>query len=186
LDARSGNARPIILIRTFSALRRFLPVAAFAGGILVLMPGCGGTPTMPVKTRDQCIEERAQRLRDLPERRFLKTLDGQQVPLAAFYAQCERLWPNCVLYQKFYHWKHEVIDVTSQTAKGKVHHQVRIYHNILSTCSPEPRDPGRTHGDVAEFYDPDGKFMGLAVYMGKGLYVPLLFSGYQTNEGRSP
>lgn len=47
--------------------------------------------------------------------------------------------------------------------------------DLRSACDPDYVDPGRTHGDVAEFYDAQGRFMGLAVYMGNGLYVPLPF-----------
>jgi hypothetical protein len=40
-------------------------------------------------------------------------------------------------------------------------------------------DPLKTHGDVAEFYDQNGNFMGLGVYMGDGKYCALLYGGYQ-------
>jgi hypothetical protein len=40
-------------------------------------------------------------------------------------------------------------------------------------------DPLKTHGDVAEFYDAEGNFMGIAVYMGKGKYCSLPYGGYQ-------
>ncbi|CAD7838932.1 MAG: hypothetical protein [Olavius algarvensis Delta 4 endosymbiont] len=93
--------------------------------------------------------------------------------------QCRRLFPNCVLYPKFYHWKNEIKAMAAQTSRGMVRHRVRTYYNLLSTCYPDRIDPGRTHGDVAEFYDEKGAFMGLAVYMGKGLYCPLPYSGYQ-------
>ena len=66
---------------------------------------------------------------------------------------------------------------TLAAPRGPVSHRVRIYHNILHTCRPDYRDPLRTHGDVAEFYDEAGRFMGLAVYMGQGLYCPLLAPG---------
>jgi len=46
---------------------------------------------------------------------------------------------------------------------------------LRSACDPDYVDPGRTHGDGADFYDAQGRFMGLAVYMGNGLYVPLSF-----------
>ena len=105
-------------------------------------------------------------------------MDGQKIALETFYLQCELLWPNCALYRKFYYWKSEVIDITSQTAGGQANHQIRTYYNLLSTCYPEKTNPGRTYGDVAEFYDASGEFMGLAVYMGEGLYVPLPFPGY--------
>jgi hypothetical protein len=46
---------------------------------------------------------------------------------------------------------------------------------LRSACDPDYVDPVRTHGDVAEFYDAQGRFMGLAVCMGNGLYLPLPF-----------
>ena len=52
-------------------------------------------------------------------------------------------------------------------------------HNCLSTFCPESCDPRKTHGDVAEFYDQKGTFMGLAVYMGNGEYCSLPYDGYK-------
>jgi hypothetical protein len=46
---------------------------------------------------------------------------------------------------------------------------------LRSACDPDYVDPGRTHGDAAEFYDAQGRFMGLAVTMGNGFYVPSPF-----------
>ena len=37
----------------------------------------------------------------------------------------------------------------------------------------------KTHGDVTEFYDGNGKFMGLAVYMTDGQYCPIPYDGYK-------
>lgn len=96
--------------------------------------------------------------------------------------QCRRLFPDCVLYPKFYHWINEIKEMAAQTSRGIVRHRIRTYYNLLSTCYPDRIDPGRTHGDVAEFYDEKGAFMGLAVYMGKGLYFPLPYSGYHGSE----
>jgi hypothetical protein len=47
---------------------------------------------------------------------------------------------------------------------------------LRSDCDPDYVDPERTHGEVAEFYDAQGRFMGLAVYLGNGLNVPLPFA----------
>jgi hypothetical protein len=44
-------------------------------------------------------------------------------------------------------------------------------------CS-DKLDPKKIHGDIAEFYDKEGNFMGLSVYMGDGKYCPLPYSGY--------
>ena len=56
---------------------------------------------------------------------------------------------------------------------------VPYYHNCLSTFCPENHDPQKTHGDVAEFYDGSGDFMGLAVYMGDEKYCSLPYDGYK-------
>jgi hypothetical protein len=62
-------------------------------------------------------------------------------------------------------------------------HQIRCYSNCLSVFCPEKYDPQKTHGDIAEFYDEKGKFMGLSVYMGEGKCCPLPYDGYQTQSG---
>lgn len=86
--------------------------------------------------------------------------------------------PACPLPEKFYYWKSKVKTVTSKTEHGEVTHKVRIYYNYLSTCEPDQIDPEKTHGDIAEFYDAKGEFMGLAVYSGNGLYCPLPYDNY--------
>ena len=135
--------------------------------------GCAGWPDNVAGDVDDCLRSAAERLNQTPDWDCLPTLDGQCVNLAAIFGQCARWWPDCVLYDKFYLWESEVKTITSRSSHGPVSHQVRLYHNILHTCDPTVVDPGRTHGDVAEFYDPAGRFMGLAVYMGQGLYCPL-------------
>jgi hypothetical protein len=107
--------------------------------------------------------------------KYLQTLDGQQILLAEIFATCLSNWPMCVLYEKFYYWQTEVKEIKSNTPRGEIQHKIRMYHNCLTTCDPEGCDPRKTHGDVAEFYDENGCFMGLAVYMGEGLYCPLPF-----------
>ena len=179
LGAGSGSTAQLEIPVFPKAARRHFSTVVGICAVLFVFCGCSGLPAQSKTTPDQCLAQNIQRLRNLPERKFLDTMDGRQIALEAFYLQCERLWPSCALYRKFYYWKSEVIDITSQTHSGQAEHQIRIYYNLLSTCYPEKTDPGRTHGDVAEFYDPSGKFMGLAVYMGEGLYVPLPYSGYQ-------
>jgi hypothetical protein len=70
--------------------------------------------------------------------------------------------------------------ITSLTQDGQITHTIRCYYNALSTCCPHIHDPLKTHGDVAEYYDGRGHFMGLAVYMGNGEYCALPYHGYQT------
>ena len=87
------------------------------------------------------------------------------------------------MFPKFYHWDHEIKWVVSTTARGPLKHKIRVYYNPWSICHPEKVDPGRTHGDVAEFYDEKDEFMGLAVYMGQGQYFSLPYPGYRRSEG---
>lgn len=153
----------------------------FLIGLSLSFWSCGALP-VPSRAPVDCLEIEGQRLDTAPARDHLQTLDGQSVPLAEFVLLCRRLFPNCVLYSKFYHWKNEVRQMVAQTPGGSARHRVRSYYNLMSTCYPDRIDPGRTHGDVAEFYDEKGAFMGLAVYMGKGLYCPLPYSGYHGNK----
>jgi len=123
--------------------------------------------------------EQAHSFRSLPGKPYLRTLDGQDIALEAFFLRCRDMHPWCCLYDKFYYWDNEVKTVESLTPRGAVAHKIRIYHNSLSTYCPEMSDPQKTHGDVAEFYDERGVFMGIAVYMGNGEYCPLPDSRYQ-------
>ena len=146
--------------------------------------GCSQLPLRRETTVDQCIKALTRDLSTAPKLYHLTTLDGQKIRLEEFYQQCLQKWPDCVLPEKFYHWKSEVKEIVSQTKRGPVNHKIKAYFNILSTCAPQKIKPGRTHGDVAEFYDEEGVFMGLSVYMGKGLYCPLPFSGYRPKSMR--
>ncbi len=147
---------------------------------LVLLPlafcglaGCASVSSSAESPPGDCLRRAQARIEAMPARDCLPTLDGQCVPLQPFFDACAALWPNCVLYAKFYHWESEVVEITSPTPHGPVGHRVRIYHSILHACDPDYQDVQRTHGDVAEFYDQTGRFMGLAVYMGQGVYCPL-------------
>ena len=129
-----------------------------------------------------CLDESVRRIneiRSFPDIQYLRTLDGQNVLLNEFYAKCLYLFPQCGLYKKFYYWQSEIREVVSNTKKGVIKHKIRCYHNCLSTFCPESRDPKKTHGNVAEFYDGSGDFMGLAVYMGDGKYCALPYNGYK-------
>lgn len=137
------------------------------------LAGCVGLTASGGNAPEDCLRAAQVRLEQAPAWGCLPTLDGQCVPLQPFFDACADLWPDCVLYPKFYLWEREVKEITSHPPRGPVSHRIRIYHNILHTCRPGYQDPARTHGDVAEFYDEDGRFMGLAVYMGQGLYCPL-------------
>jgi hypothetical protein len=137
--------------------------------------GCGLRTAPPSPKVADCFREASRAIANKPDRDCLPTLDQNCVPLQIFYDRCAALWPDCVLFPKFYHWPSRIEDRISRTPSGAVAHKIRVYFNLLSTCDPDHVDPGRTHGDVAEFYDSQGRFMGLAVYMGQGLYVPLPF-----------
>ncbi|MDJ0857144.1 MAG: hypothetical protein QNI89_00115 [Desulfobacterales bacterium] len=138
-----------------------------------VLAGCVGATPPPALKPEDCLRRAQARIEGMPARDCLPTLDGQCVPLRPFFEACSALWPDCVLYAKFYHWETEVAEIVSPTPRGPVSHRVRMYHNILHACDPGYRDDLRTHGDVAEFYDEVGRFMGLAVYMGQGVYCPL-------------
>ena len=143
---------------------------------ILLLAGCatGGATTPDSRDAiDACYEERSRAIQRKAPLECLTTLDGRCVPLAPFFERCSAMWPDCVLFPKFYHWPSRIEERESQTPDGPVVHQIRLYFNLRSACDPEFVDPGRTHGDVVEFYDEDGNFMGLAVYMGQGRYAPL-------------
>ena len=120
-----------------------------------------------------------RRIREAPEKKYLRTLDGQEVKLQEFFSQCRDQAPDCVLFEKFYLWNNEIRQVVSRAEKGPVEHRIKAYYNPLSICRPQRVRPGRTHGDVAEFYHTTGRFMGLAVYMGQGKYYLLHYKGYK-------
>jgi hypothetical protein len=129
-----------------------------------------------------CIDRadrRINKIRSLPDVKHLHTLDGQNVLLNEFYAKSLILFPRCLLYRKFYYWQNEIREVVSKTKNGEIRHKIRCYYNCRSTFCPEISDPLKTHGDVAEFYDRNGNFIGLGVYMGDGKYCALPYGGYQ-------
>ena len=156
-----------------------LPVCYLLMMLALFWTGCASWAERKTVSYDECIRKADAYLRTAPTRKYLFTLDKQQVLLQEFFVLCEEKFPYCVLYPKFYWWKNEIREIVSETEDGPVHHKIRIYHNVMSTCSPDSIQPSRTHGDVAEFYDEKGRFMGLAVYMGQGLYCPLPYSRYK-------
>ena len=155
------------------------PSKAFlAIAISFLIPVAIMSPLVSARAQEKtlnsyCLDCSIKRIRSLPELKYLQTLDGQQIPLNEIFAACMSNWPMCILYEKFYYWRAEITEIISKTPRGEIKHKIRIYHNCLATCYPERCDPGKTHGDVAEYYDEKGSFMGIAVYMGMGLYCPL-------------
>lgn len=133
-----------------------------------------------IETRDShCLEKSVEQIRSLPDLNYLRTLDGQLVSLEDIFSTCDSNWPMCILYRKFYYWQTEIIEISSDSPRGRFKHKIRVYYNPLTICYPERSDSGKTHGDVAEFYDENGAFMGLAVYMGNGMYCPLPNENYQ-------
>ena len=130
----------------------------------------------------ECIDEvvrRIKEIRSFPDIQYLHTLDGQNVLLNEFYAKCLNLFPQCALFDKFYYWQSEIREIVSNSANGAIKHKIRTYHNCLSTFCPDASDSPKTYGDVAEFYDGNGNFMGLSVYMGDGKYCTLPYDGYR-------
>ena len=146
-----------------------------------LFISCVSSPADSQPGGDDCFNEVTRRVRAAPVKTTLQTLDGQNVRLQDFFDQCRDEAPNCILYDKFYHWDNEVKEVVSRAGSGSVKHRIRAYYNPLSICRPQNVHPGRTHGDVAEFYDTQGRFMGLAIYMGQGQYYLLYYSGYKSS-----
>lgn len=129
-----------------------------------------------------CMDKAIERIiiiRSMPELEYLHTLDGKDVALNEFYEKCYRFHPKCCLFSKFYYWRNEIKEITSISINGPIKHTIKCYYNCLSTYCSKKCDTRKTHGDVAEFYDYRGIFMGLATYMGNGKYCPLLYSGYR-------
>ena len=129
-----------------------------------------------------CLQKamkRIEEIRSLPEKKYLCTLDNQQVELKEFFFRCCNNWYFCNLYSKFYYWKSEIKTINSKCSVGYKKHKIRMYWNCLSTYCPNTIKPEKTHGDVAEYYDENGVFMGLSVYMGMGKYCSLPYSGYK-------
>ena len=118
-------------------------------------------------------------IRSFPDKKYLHTLDGQYVLLNEFYGKCDFLFPKCCLFKKFYYWQSEIREIVSNSETGIIKHKIRCYNNCLSDFCPESHDSKKTHGDVAEFYDGKGNFMGLSVYMGDGKYCTLPYDGYR-------
>jgi hypothetical protein len=134
------------------------------------------------KQSSDCVDKAFKRIREiqsLPEMKYLNTLDGQTVSLNEFYDKCLLLFPKCSLYRKFYYWQSEIREVASSTKNGLIKHKIRSYHNCISASCPERFDPRKTHGDVAEFYDQQGNFMGLAVHVKDGKYCSLPYDNYE-------
>ena len=133
------------------------------------------------KKLHKCMDRADKRIieiRSLPALQYLQTLDGQKVLLNEFYSKSLIHFPRCLLYEKFYYWQSEIREVLSDTKYGKIRHKIKCYNHCRSTFCPEMRDPLKTHGDVAEFYDQEGNFIGLGVYMGDGKYCALPYGGY--------
>jgi len=129
-----------------------------------------------------CLDNAIERIiyiRSLPELEYLNTLDGKAIALNEFHEKCHRLHPKCCLFSKFYYWQNEIREIVSVTANGPIKHKIRCYYNCLSTYCSKNSDPKKIDGDVAEFYDDKGNFMGLSVYMGDGKYCSLAYSGYR-------
>jgi hypothetical protein len=160
--------------------------AAIALALLMQLTACGPPKAVLKRTGDTCLFELKAQTESKPVLTHLTTLDQQQVPLADFYRLSRRASSPCALPEKFYYWKSEIKWVTDKTPRREIVHQIRLYHNYLSTCRPDLVDPGKTYGDVAEFYNENGDFMGLVVYAGKGLYCPLPYTKYSAPRNRLP
>ena len=134
------------------------------------------------KQSSDCLNEAFERIREiesLPEMKYLHTLDGQKVLLNEFYSKCLFSFPKCSLYRKFYYWQSEIKEAVSNTEIGLIKYTVRCYYNCVSTFCPKSCDPRKTNGDVAEFYDHKGNFIGLEVHRKDGKYFSLPYDDYK-------
>jgi hypothetical protein len=160
-------------------MKKFKVLTKFVITNFIILMGCALQVSEIQLPPDECIELLKNRIESRPVLTGLKTLDGQEVNLDEFFQLCLMNSPSCALPDKFYYWNNEVKFIVSKTLHGPVVHKIRLYHNYLSTCRPDLVDPQKTHGDIAEFYNENGQFMGLAVYRGDGLYYPLPYSKYK-------
>jgi hypothetical protein len=141
---------------------------ALISAITLCEQSCG--PSENSQNSEQCLTEELDRIKTLPELQYLQTLDGQSLSLEELFAACQGNWSSCGLYEKFYYWHYEVREIVSKTDRGLEKFKVRVYLSSLATCYQVERDPLKLYGDVAEFYNKNGVFLGLAVYAGDGLY----------------
>jgi hypothetical protein len=155
-----------------------VPIILFVAMIFLILVPYALHAAKGKLSSDDCVDRLAEEIKSKPVKTHLETLDGQNVNLSDFFRRCLSHSPPCSLPDKFYYWKHEVKLITSKSHNGPVAHKIRIYYNYLSTCRPDLSDPQKTHGDIAEFYDKYGEFMGLAIYVGDGLYWPLPYPKY--------
>ena len=142
----------------------------------------GPVVAIPEAQIENCVNSAAERtnaIKALPVKTHIQTLDGKMVSLEQFFVCCQERHPWCAMFEKFYYWKNETREVVSDSPNGRVKHKIRCYFNCLTTICPQMCDPLKTHGDIAEFYDAEGNFMGIAVYIGSGLYCTLPYSDYQ-------
>lgn len=146
--------------------------------VLIAIHACTNLIVSKKLLGEACLDAEIERLDGLPEKQVLNMLDGQEINLIEFVAMSSFKQPCCSLPRKFYYWPNEVKEIYSLALEKKVTHQIRTYSNLMSTCYPERIDTGRIYGDVAEFYDQNGTFIGFTVYCGQGLYCPLPYSGY--------
>ncbi|MEJ2025345.1 MAG: hypothetical protein P8Y00_10105, partial [Deltaproteobacteria bacterium] len=102
--------------------RFFHPLKLLLGVLIMISSSHLLLAADDIKTTE-CIDrasERIMEIRALPEKAYLQTLDDQEVPLHEFSARCLHLFPNCVLFEKFYYWPNEIREVTSPSKRGMV------------------------------------------------------------------
>jgi len=146
--------------------------------IFLLINSCSTTFSIKKIDSERCVEATIKRIDSLPQKEYLRTLDGQNILLEEFFTECLNHQPYCSLYKKFYYWKNEVKEIISNSSVGPLTHKTRMYYSPMSECYPGEANLDKTHGDVVEVYDEEGVFMGLAVYAGEGNYYVIRYSGY--------
>ena len=81
------------------------------------------------KQHYNCLDQafnRIEEIQSLPLKKYLYTLDGQNVLLKEFYYKCLSLFPQCCIFTKFYYWQSEIREVVSNTKDGMKKHKIRV------------------------------------------------------------
>jgi hypothetical protein len=143
--------------------------------VAIMLSGQSFVSAEDTQKNKQCLTNELSRIKMLTKREYLLTLDGRYLSLEELFAVCRSSLGLCGLYEKFYYWHNEVREIVSKGQRGPVRHKIRAYFNSMTTCYRVGRDPLKIYGDVAEFYNENGVFMGFAVYKGGGVYAGFPF-----------
>lgn len=141
----------------------------------------------------ECVMEKLEDLKFLPEKSEMTMLDGEVVNLHLFDFY-PKLNLRAFVPPKFYYWDSEIIQFEAKgppPSEEKVTYKARIYWSPASMCNCKDIQTARndtaetTCGDFAEIYDINGKFIGFIKYIGDGLYIPMKYINYEPDTSRS-